>query len=142
MIDQCQLSNFICDNKVDDFTLTSHLQLYCGLQWARLTIQSIFPIGSFAGLMVINLISDTRGRRTAVLLDLAISVIGVLCNFLLISIGALVGGNTHNVYLLILAQFMLGFGAYSLITLGYTILADFFSDQFRHIGIVVISAMA
>jgi MFS family permease len=57
-------------------------------------------------------------------------------------IAALIGGNSHNVYFLILAQFMLGFGAYSLISLGYTILADFFSDHLRHIGIVVISAMA
>ncbi len=55
---------------------------------------------------------------------------------------ALVGGNTKNVYLLMIAQFMNGFGAYSLISLGYTILADFFSDHLRHIGIVVINAIA
>ena len=111
------------------------------MQWARIIIQSIFPIGSFFGLMIINLVSDTRGRRVAILLDLTISVFGVLCIFFLISV-ALVGGNAHNVYLLILAQFMLGFGAYSLISLGYTILADFFSDHLRHIGIVVINAIA
>ncbi len=50
------------------------------MQWARLTIQSIFPIGSFVGLMVINLVSDTRGRRVAILLDLSIAVVGVMCN--------------------------------------------------------------
>jgi len=65
--------------KVNDFTITSDLELYCHLQWARLTIQSIFSIGSFVGLMVINLVSDTRGRRVAILLDLSIAVIGVLC---------------------------------------------------------------
>lgn len=126
---------------MDDFTLTSDLGLYCDLQWARLTIQSIFPIGSFAGLMIINLISDTRGRRTAILLDLVIAVCGVLCKnfFMLVS---LVGGNERNVYFLILSQFLNGFGGYSMISLGYTILADFFSDNFRHTGIVVISAVA
>jgi len=41
-----------------------------------------------------------------------------------------------------LAQFLLGFGAYSLISLGYTILADFFGNHLRQIGIVVISAIA
>lgn len=127
--------------KADDFTLTSELGLYCDLQWARLTIQSIFPIGSFAGLMIINLISDTRGRRTAILLDLVIAVCGVLCKPFFI-LGSLVGGNQRNVYFLMLSQFLNGFGGYSLISLGYTILADFFSDHFRHIGIVVISAIA
>jgi MFS family permease len=91
--------------------------------------------------MVVNLVSDTKGRRTAVLLDLTVAVVGSMCNCL-IMIGALIGGNNHNVYFLMLAQFLLGFGAYSLLTLGYTILADFFSDHLRHIGIVVISAMA
>lgn len=67
--------------QVDDFTITSDLGLYCDLQWARLTIQSIFPIGSFAGLMIINLISDTKGRRTAILLDLVIALFGVLCKY-------------------------------------------------------------
>ena len=131
----------IGDNLVDDFTLTYHAELYCGKQWARLTIQSIFPIGSFVGLMIINLVSDTKGRRTAILLDLLISLIGLLRN-LMSNLVELVGGNTKNVYILIIAQFLLGFGVYSMISLGYTILADFFSNQLRHTGIVVISSIA
>lgn len=112
------------------------------MRWARLAIQSIFPFGSFVGLMIINLISDTRGRRTAILLDLSIALVGALrINFVIYAV-TLIGGNNKNVELLSLAQFMLGFGGYSLISLGYTLLADFFSDHLRHIGIVVISAMA
>lgn len=65
---------------VDSFTITSDLGLYCHLEWARLTIQSMFPVGSFVGLMVVNLVSDTKGRRTAVLLDLAVAIVGSMCN--------------------------------------------------------------
>ena len=52
--------------------------LYCGKNWARVTIQSIFPLGSFIGLLVMNVISDTRGRRQAFLGAIAISIFAVL----------------------------------------------------------------
>ena len=33
--------------KVDDFTLTAYAELYCDLEWARVFIQSAFPVRSF-----------------------------------------------------------------------------------------------
>ena len=58
---------------VDDFTIVADIELYCHKSWARIVIQSIFPLGSFVGLMVMNLVSDTRGRRQAFLIALGIA---------------------------------------------------------------------
>ena len=41
-------------------------------------IQSVSPIGSFIGLIILNLLSDTKGRKIAFLTTLAISLIGVV----------------------------------------------------------------
>lgn len=64
--------------------MTSSIRLYCDLEWARVLIQAFFPIGSFTGLMVMNLISDTRGRRQAFLIALSVTVIGIICKYLFI----------------------------------------------------------
>jgi MFS family permease len=59
--------------------MTASIGLYCDYEWARVLIQSSFPIGSFTGLMVMNLISDMQGRRRAFLIALAVTVGGILC---------------------------------------------------------------
>jgi MFS family permease len=59
--------------------MTAELGLYCDLEWARDMIQSVFSLGSFAGLIVMNLISDTKGRRISTLLSLGFSLFGVTC---------------------------------------------------------------
>lgn len=56
--------------------------LYCDMGSARVLIQSIFPIGSFIGLIVVNLLSDTRGRKFAFQLTLSICLFGILRNLL------------------------------------------------------------
>ncbi len=58
--------------------MVAEVGLYCGKNWARVTIQSIFPLGSFIGLLIMNVISDTRGRRQAFLGAMAISIFAVL----------------------------------------------------------------
>lgn len=69
-------------NTGNEFTLTADMGLYCDMASARVLIQSIFPIGSFIGLIVVNLLSDTRGRKFAFQLTLSICLVGILCNFL------------------------------------------------------------
>ena len=66
---------------MDQFTITAELGLYCDKEWARDLIQSVFSLGSFAGLIVMNLISDTKGRRISTLLSLGFSGLGALCIF-------------------------------------------------------------
>ena len=58
--------------------MVAEVGLYCEKNWARVTIQSIFPLGSFIGLLIMNVISDTRGRRQAFLGAMAISIFAVL----------------------------------------------------------------
>lgn len=72
------MSNTSFYSLVDDFTVVADIGLYCGKSWARVTIQSIFPLGSFIGLLIMNVISDTRGRRQAFLGALGTSIIAVL----------------------------------------------------------------
>lgn len=69
-------------NTGNEFTLTADMGLYCDMESARVLIQSIFPIGSFIGLIVVNLLSDTRGRKFAFQLTLSICLVGILRNFL------------------------------------------------------------
>ena len=75
----CGLSILFAYNLVDQFTITAELGLYCELEWARDMIQSVFSLGSFAGLIVMNLISDTKGRRISTLLSLGLTLVGVAC---------------------------------------------------------------
>lgn len=77
-IEECSVSKFSILKLVDDFTLVAENALYCGKNWARVTIQSIFPLGSFIGLLIMNFISDTRGRRQAFLGALGTSLVAVL----------------------------------------------------------------
>jgi hypothetical protein len=43
-------------------------------------IQSIFSIGGFIGLIIMNLISDTKGRKISTILTLFITFIGIISN--------------------------------------------------------------
>jgi MFS family permease len=120
--------------------MTSSIGLYCDLEWARVLIQACFPIGSFTGLMVMNLVSDTRGRRQAFLISLFITVIGIICIFLFYILVLLIGAYNTNPILLMISQFMRGFGAESIMPLCYTMCADFFSDKMRPKAIVMLNS--
>ncbi len=86
-----------------------------------------------------NLISDTKGRRVSTLLSLGLSLTGVICIFFT-KIVAILGGAFKIIGLLIIAQFFGGFGAYALVTLSYTLLYDFCSDQYRPKAVVIVNA--
>ena len=58
----------------------------------------------------------------------------------MIKLGAFLGGTFESVNLLVVSQFLGGFGAYSLIPLTYTILSDFCSDRYRQIGVVFVNS--
>ncbi len=120
--------------------MVAHAELYCGKSWARVTIQSIFPLGSFIGLLVMNVISDTRGRREAFLGALGISIVAVLCMFLVLWLVTLYGGMVGDIFYLIIAQFLGGFASYSIMPLAYTLVADFLSDQYRPKAIVMLNS--
>lgn len=60
---------------VNDFTITKYMGLYCDRQHERDLIQSLLSVGSLLGLVLMNLLSDLRGRRLALFIDLVIAVI-------------------------------------------------------------------
>jgi MFS family permease len=64
----------------------------------------------------------------------------VLQVFNLAKIVAIFGGAFNVVALLIMSQFFGGFGAYALVTLSYTLLYDFCSDQYRPKAVVIVNA--
>lgn len=53
--------------------------LYCDKQGERDAIQALLSIGSLVGLIVMNVVSDIRGRKFVLIIDLIIAVLGSLC---------------------------------------------------------------
>ena len=91
--------------------MTHYLNLYCDQESIRVILQAMFPFGSFVGLMVMNPISDTKGRRKAFLISLGINLTGILCIINLIIIVLLIVSHNKNTTLLMISQFLRGFGA-------------------------------
>lgn len=58
--------------------------LYCDRQGERDAIQALLSIGSLVGLIVMNVVSDIRGRKFVLIIDLVIAVLGSLCISVLI----------------------------------------------------------
>ena len=82
-IDQCELGQVFILFLVDKFTLTAELSLYCGNEWARDLIQSIFGVGCIAGLFIMNLVSDTKSRKLASIICLSTITLGISSRSLL-----------------------------------------------------------
>lgn len=58
------------------FTIVGHLDLYCDKQAQRNLIQSVLSIGSVVGLLVANIVSDNKGRKTALILTQLTAILG------------------------------------------------------------------
>lgn len=58
--------------------------LYCDRQDERDLIQALLSVGSLLGLVLMNVISDIRGRRLALVVDLVIAAISSTRKSLLI----------------------------------------------------------
>ena len=53
--------------------------MYCDDQGPRDAIQSMLSVGSLLGLLLMNFVSDIKGRKHALLISTGISIAGVLC---------------------------------------------------------------
>lgn len=60
---------------------------------------------------------------------------------LLLNKVSFVGAYFHLIFMVIIGQFLCGFGAYSMVTLCYTLLADFCSDELRSRAVVIINSV-
>ena len=87
-----------------------------------------------------NMISDAKGRKIALLISFSVVFSGVIGIFY-IDLGTFLGAYFNIIFLSILGQFLVGFGSYSMVTLCFTLLADFCSDQLRSRAIVIINSV-
>lgn len=67
---------------VDKFTITAKVELYCERQFERNLVQSSMYIGSISGLVIMNLVSDRKGRKFSFMISSGLTVIGTACNVL------------------------------------------------------------
>jgi MFS family permease len=116
------------------------MKLFCDLEWARDLLQSIFSIGAFVGLIIINMVSDAKGRKIAYVTSALVSSTGIIGKSF-IKIGSFIGAYFNVVSLSIIGQFLIGFGSYALVTLAYTLLSDFCSDGLRSKAIVILNSV-
>ena len=55
------------------------MKLYCEDQYKRSIIQSSLSIGSLFGLILMNIVSDIKGRKFALMVDLIIAIVSAAC---------------------------------------------------------------
>jgi hypothetical protein len=66
----------------NDFTLTHRMNLYCDNQGDRDMIQYMLLIGSFFGTFIINVLSESKGRKTALIVSSCAGLVGLVGRFL------------------------------------------------------------
>ena len=76
IIDQCTICTHSCILE-SDFTLTAHMGLYCQRQDDRDTVQYMLMVGSFFGTFIVNVLSESRGRKIALLLSCFSGLVGL-----------------------------------------------------------------
>ena len=66
----------------NDYTLTAKSELYCSRENERDAIQTMYGIGALLGVLTVNLISDYKGRRFALLVAISVGVSSFTCTIL------------------------------------------------------------
>jgi len=80
------------------------------------------------GLFIMNMLSDTKGRKFSFLLSWGIANVGIM--FLIL------GAYTKVIPLMAFSQIVIGFGGYSTMIIGYTIISDMCKDSMRQKAIL------
>lgn len=114
------------------YTLVSRMGLYCEREWDRAFLQSLLFAGSFLGLISLNYLADTLGRKFALLAALAVGCVAV---GLLI-----VGGYLLSLWSVFVGVFCCGVSGYSLMIVSYIILADQCHPQLKDTAITMVTA--
>ena len=122
----------------NDYTITAYAGLYCDKQTDRALIQSFLYMGSVIGLFVMNVVSDTKGRKFGFMIAMTTATIGIFSNkkFYLVNI---IGAYSHAVWMMAGAQMMCGFGGYSCMIIGYIIISDLCQDELKGYGIIAMN---
>lgn len=86
-----------------------------------------------------NLISDTKSRKLALLGCLTITIFAVSSIFFIIFLVTLIGGWLNSVAVIIISQFIQGFGTSSVISLSYAFLSDYCSNHFKPRAVIIVN---
>ena len=92
--------------------------MVCSKEWISSLLQSIGYFGSLVGYIVMPLVADNKGRKTAELISWFITVAG--CGILLVSM---------NIPLIGIGSFLMGFGSNSAIMLHYSFIKELVVDK-------------
>ena len=92
--------------------------MVCSKEWISSLLQSIGYFGSLVGYIVMPLVADNKGRKTAELISWFITVAG--CGILLVSM---------NISLIGIGSFLMGFGSNSAIMLHYSFIKELVVDK-------------
>jgi MFS family permease len=87
--------------------------MVCSKEWISSLLQSIGYFGSFVGYIVMPLVADNKGRKTAEFISWFITVAG--CGVLLVSM---------NIPFIGIGSFLMGFGSNSAIMLHYSFIKE------------------
>lgn len=87
------------------------------------------------GLFIMNMLSDTKGRKYSFVLSLAIANLGILCKNIF-NLALILGAYAKAIPLMVISQIIIGFGGYSVMIIGYTIISDMCKDTMRQKAIL------
>ena len=80
-------------------------------------------VGSIFGLVLMNLVSDRFGRRFSYLISLYLCLLGAI----IVTVGSI----AMNSPMIMVGQFLSGFGSCSCYTLALVLISDFSGEVFR-----------
>lgn len=92
--------------------------MICSKEWISSLLQSFSYLGSLFGYIIMPLVADNKGRKTAEFISWFITVSG--CGILLISM---------NIPLVGIGSFLMGFGSNSAIILHYSFIKELVVDK-------------
>jgi MFS family permease len=87
-----------------------------------------------------NLVSDTKSRKLAVVLCLLIVTVGISSILIfLYNLVTIFGGWLNSIPIVIVSQFIQGFGTSSMLSLSYAFLSDFCSDRIKPRSVIIVN---
>jgi MFS family permease len=101
-------------------------------------IQSVGAFGAVAGLLLINYLSDTRGRKYGIVVGQFVAIFGIgrkIVNDLV----TILGGYTASVATLVVSQFFCGFTGAALMISVYFMPAEYCDDDLRQYMVIIIN---
>jgi len=86
-----------------------------------------------------NLVSDTKSRKLALMLCLSIVFVGLSSIVFVKNLVVTIGGWSNSIPTVIVGQFVQGFGISSILPLSYAFLSDFTSEKLKPRAVIIVN---